>query len=151
MYDPTGEIGILTIIGAIAVTALILSIPSSEQQQATNKQIEAAENEAERAEYIVGYDSAGNQTIHIRIQTKDVLDNVDHIARGHYYQSLYNKTVEIANEKNVPIENLMTIWHITWEFELHVAAYHLDFESAIVTDLNSDETPWSMLKRAVGW
>ena len=150
MYDPTGEIGILTILGAFAVLTLVISIPSSDQLRPTKEQIEAAENEAEQAKYSVVYDSAGNQTIHIQIQTEDVLNNVDYIARDHYYQSLYDKSVQIANEKGIPTENLMTVRHITWEFNFHVVAYHLDFESALVTDLDSDETPWSMLKRAMG-
>ena len=151
MYDPTGDMGAWAIVGIAAIVVLFLSIPSSEQQQPTDNQIKAAEDAAKRAEYTLGTDSAGNQTIHIHIDTKDVLDTVDPIAWGHYYQSLYNISVQQATANNIPVQNLMSCWHITWEFELHAFGYHLGYEAAGVTDLDSDETPWSIFKRAIGW
>ena len=151
LYDPSGGFGFWTILSVVFVAELILSIPSSEQQKPTDKQIEAAEKAADRAQYTIGHDSAGNQTIHIHIDTKDAIDAVDCIARDHYYKSLHKKTVQMAKANNIPTDNLMTVSHIAWEFELHVHAYYLGIDSALQTDLDSDETPWSMFKRAMGW
>ena len=46
---------------------------------------------------------------------------------------------------------LMTKKHIKWEFRLHMIGYKLGFESCKDTDLNVEETPWEMFKRALGW
>lgn len=41
--------------------------------------------------------------------------------------------------------------HIRWEFRLYAVAYALGFEAVIITDLNLEETPWTMFRRAIGW
>ena len=55
----------------------------------------------------------------------------------------------MAKDKGIPTKNLMSVFHISWEFELHVIAYKAGFDSAVRTDLNVEETPWSMIWRAI--
>ena len=45
----------------------------------------------------------------------------------------------------------MTVNHIWWEYKLHELAYYLGIDNAIITDLNVEETPWSMFTRAINW
>ena len=152
MADPTGKIGIWTFLAISGIFATILSIPSSEKQEATEKQINEARNEAKRADYKVKYNEEGKpSTVNISINTESVIDNVDSIARDYYYQALYDGTVKKANEYSIPVGNLMSVDHIRWEFSMHELAYYLGFDAATTTDLNIDETLFSMIRRAFGW
>lgn len=148
-YDPSGEIGLIVgILVGIAVGSLVVSIPSSEKIEPTESQIKEAESAANRAEYVVRSDSDGNPyTVDINIDTKDVIDSVDNIAMDYYYESLYERSVEIADEAGVPADNLMSSVHIAWEFEFHLAAYYVGIENARTTNLNVEETIFSMIKR----
>ena len=46
--------------------------------------------------------------------------------------------------------NLMSVTHIAWEFELHALAHKAGHPSAEITDLNYEETIWTMIARALG-
>ena len=150
--DLTGCMGVLTFLAGVVVIAVILIVPSSERIEATPEQIKSAEDAANRADVNVrNDDNEKPYTVDIKIDTQDAIDSVDEIAKDYYYDSLYDKTIEKANQYSVPSGNLMSKWHIRWEFELHTVAYAMGIENAIVTDLNFEETPWSMFKRAIGW
>ena len=144
-YDPSGEIGIWTILLGAAVITMVLSIPSSEEQRPTEEQLKAAEEAANKAKYTVNKNTS---SVEIHIQTQEILDSVPLIARNYYYQCLYNKSLEEAKEKNIPLDNLMTVEHIKWEFEMHELGYYFGFEACNQTDLNVDETLLSMIRRA---
>ena len=92
----------------------------------------------------------GKETIIIHIDTKDALASVDEFSWNYYFECLYNNSVEEAKKHNIPLNNLMDTNHIAWEFNLHAIAYYLGFDAAITTDLNIDETLWTMIKRAIG-
>lgn len=56
------------------------------------------------------------------------------------------------NATHLGATNIPTIYVImSPEFQLHAVAYALGFEAAIITDLNLEETPWTMFRRAIGW
>ena len=149
--DPTGKIGIMAILSGIGIFAVILSIPSSEHQQPTEPQLESARKASDRAEVTMRTDDAGQPyTVDIHIDMKDTIASVDNIARDYYYECLYDRTVEMANEYNIPADNLMTIGHIRWEFQVHELGYWLGIENTFITDLNVEETLWTMIKRFIG-
>lgn len=109
MVDSSGNIGIFSVFGVGALILWVITIPSSEQMEATPKQIKEAQDAADRAELIV-----------------------------------VNK-----NKENIPIKNLMSVSHIRWEYCLHEMAFYLGFDAAKETNLNVEETPFSMIKRAL--
>ena len=150
--DYSGELfGSLIVFGAVCV-GMIFSLTSSEKQVATPEQIQHAYDAAERAVLKeMNTNDASSFTIYIHIDTEDALDSVDEIAYPYYYQRLYDRTVEKANELNMPIDNLMSVDHIAWEFRLHALAFTFGFSAAKKTDLNIEETPWKMFRRAFGW
>ena len=147
-FDPAGEAW-WTVIGLVLVGAyLITNLTSSEKQEATPEQIEKAIEAANQADVNPRND---NSTVDIKIDTEQVIDSVDEIAYEYYYQRLYERSLEVAEDNKIPLGNLMTKKHIKWEFRLHMIGYKLGFESCKKTDLNVEETPWEMFKRALGW
>ena len=152
MYpDPSGQIGIIGgIIGGGVVVFFLLLIPSSEEQEPTESQRKAAKDAADRAILKPATDGYGNKTIDIQIDTKDVLDNVDSIAMSEFYDRLYDRMLEKAHDDQIPTDNLMSHWHICWEFVVHKIGYHFGIENTITTDLNVDESPWTMFLRLFG-
>ena len=131
------------------VLGIVVSIPSSEQQEPTQEQLDTARRVAESAFFEKAISSAGGfLTIYIHIDTGYMLENVDSIAWDYYFQCLYDIMLEKARSLGIPVENLMSKEHITWEFMLHVLAFYLGFESAKKTDLNIEETPFDMFGRA---
>ncbi len=135
--------------GVGALILWVITIPSSEQMEATPKQIKEAQDAADRAELIVVNKNKENVTINIDIDTKDAINAVDSIAKDYFYERLYERTVKKAKEENIPIKNLMSVSHIRWEYCLHEMAFYLGFDAAKKTNLNVEETPFSMIKRAL--
>ena len=88
-------------------------------------------------------------TVYIHIVTYDVVYKVGTKNYLRFCSDVYNNSVDYAKSHNVPEENLMSVFHINWELSAHVVAYHLEIENANITDLNIEETPSSMLRRAL--
>ena len=150
--DTTGD-SWLVIVGLALIGGYILTnFTSSEKREATTEQISHAIDAANRAELEKRTSLDSNKsTIDIKINTQDVIDSVDEIAYDYYYERLYERTVEMANTYEMPTDNLMSVDHIRWEFQLHAFAHLLGHPSAAQTDLNVEETPWKMFERAIGW
>ena len=150
--DTSGHVGVLSALALGIILVSVLFIPSSQDPKAapTSSEIEAARSAADQAELqVIEGDSDEYPTIYIHIDTGSVLETVDNNVYHYYYQRLYDRTVEMAKDKGIPTKNLMSVFHISWEFELHVIAYKAGFDSAVRTDLNVEETPWSMIWRAI--
>ena len=142
--------------GAIfaACVIIVLSISllvGSEKQEATEEQIQHAIEAAGKSDHVSFNENNlpdGNKECIITIDTKYILDSVDEIAYDEFYKALYDNYLEEAELFGVPNEKLMSERHIRWEFRAHIVAYYLNIPNAKTTDLNVDETFFSMDRRA---
>lgn len=140
-------IGIVLFVGMMV--GCTVTLRSDTRQEPTQEQIEQAILAAEQAELEESKDNYGNDTIKIHIDTQHAIDNVDVLAYDHYYERLYERTLELAEFNGIKTEYLMDIKHIRWEYQWHAFAHSFGFDSAKTTDLDIDETRWTMIKK--GW
>lgn len=149
--DPSGDIGLLSIIAGGIGIALILTTPSSAAQEPTEEDIRNAQDAADRARLKVRCDDNNNPyTIDIKIDVEDARKSFDSIANIYYYQRLYDRTVEMARINNVPVENLMSVKHIGMEYIAHVIGNAFGIGNCATAELNVEETLWTMVKRFLG-
>ncbi|MBQ7789195.1 MAG: hypothetical protein IJ398_06035 [Clostridia bacterium] len=147
MYvDPTGKIGIVA--GIIALVGLMggvmFTFTSSEVQTPTEEEIQKAIDAADRATLKTREDKS---TIDIAIDTADALSSISSDTKTFFYNRLYERTLDKAKKEGVPTENLMSVSHIAFEFTIHELGYNLGIENCKITDLNVEETFWTMMWR----
>ena len=63
------------------------------------------------------------------------------------YDALYQEYIEQADKYGIPEDERMSMFHIRWEFYVHVIGEMLNIKNAHTADLNYDETILSMGKR----
>lgn len=148
MYiDPSGESWIsILVIGVIGVF-LLTNLKSSEQQELTPEQVQSAVEAAERADIEEPEKIGDSYTVDINIDTQDMLSSVDWAAYTLYYQQLYQLSIEKLNNAGNDTGNLMGVFHIRWEIEIHVIGFCLGIDSCKEANLDVEETPWSMFWR----
>ena len=86
----------------------------------------------------------------IAIDTQRTIDAVDPVAYKYYYRRLHERARKKAEEEGMGTSNLMSVLHIAWEFELHALAHKAGHPSAGITNLNYEETVWTMIARGLG-
>ena len=65
------------------------------------------------------------------------------------YDALYQEYIEQADKYGIPEDERMSMFHIRWEFHAHILGTVLNSEPAKVAHLDPEETPQSLLKRAI--
>lgn len=128
-------------IGNETLTAVWQSGPS-------DAQIEAA---IEAANHAIMTPRANKSSVDITIDLSDEQNLFPAIASEYYYQRLYERSVEVAEQNSIALTTLMDVDHIKWEYELHLVGYRSGNEAIKARcekiDLNIEETVWSMIEK----
>lgn len=118
------------------------------QSEASQGQIEAA---IKAADHAIITPRQNKSSVDITIDLSDEQNLFPSIAAEHYYQRLYERTVEVAEQYGIAITTLMDVDHIKWEYELHLVGYRSGNEAIKARceniDLNVEETVWSMIEK----
>ncbi len=121
------------------------------QSGPSDKQIEAA---TQAADHALLKPRADGSTIDIIIDLADEQNLFPSIASQKYYERLYERALEMANERGIDPSGLMDVPHIKWEYELHLLGYRSGNEAIKARceriDLNVEETVWSMIEKGLG-
>ena len=75
------------------------------------------------------------------------MSSVDFSEYDYFYSALYKNYLEQADQEGIPEDKRMSIFHIRWEFHVHVIGEMLNIGNSDPADLNYDETIFSMGKR----
>ena len=75
------------------------------------------------------------------------MSSVDFSEYDYFYSALYKNYLEQADQEGIPEDKRMSIFHIRWEFHVHVIGEMLNIGNSDPADLNYDETIFSTGKR----
>lgn len=103
------------------------------------------------ADHAVVTPRANKSSVDITIDLSDEQNLFPAIAAEHYYQRLYERSVEAAEQNGIALTTLMDVDHIKWEYELHLVGYRSGNKAikdrCEKIDLNVEETVWSMIEK----
>jgi hypothetical protein len=142
MTDPNGKSAILFIGAGILGALLGLNIGME------LKKTFISDQQKENVKKSIDQVAMDDANMHIPLEP--TMQNVDFATYGYYFDELYYSYEAHCHNNNIDEDDMMSQFHIQWEFHWHVIGYMMGFKDPTETvDLTPEETPLDMIHRGV--